>query len=65
MEKGLVMDQRSIGKLKFDRRLERRRGWVDSKEVASEIESLPDSADKAAPPEESGSEPTLEEEGAV
>ena len=46
------MDQRSIEKLKFDRRLERRRGWVDGKDVVRELESLPDSADKAAAPEE-------------
>ena len=46
------MDQRSIEKLKFDRRLERRRGWVDGKDVVRELESLPDSADKAADPEE-------------
>ena len=46
------MDQRSIEKLKFDRRLERRRGWVDGKDVVRELESLPDSADKVAEPEE-------------
>ena len=55
------MDQRSMEKLKFDRRLERRRGWVDDKELAGELESLPDSADKAAPSEESTPGVTLEE----
>ena len=55
------MDQRSIEKLKFDRRLEGRRGWVDGQEAARELESLPDSADKVAPPDEP--EATPPEEG--
>ena len=57
------MDQRAIEKLKFDRRLEGRRGWVENKEVERELESLPDSADKVAPPEEA--ETTLPDEGEV
>lgn len=56
------MDQRSIERLKFDRRLERRRGWVDGKDVAEKLESLPDSADKVAAPEEPEAAPPEEGE---
>ncbi len=56
------MDQRSIERLKFDRRLERRRGWVDGKDVARELESLPDAADKVAAPEEVAAAPPEEGE---
>jgi hypothetical protein len=36
-------------KLKFDRRLARRRGWVDSKELEKELADLPDVSHKAQP----------------
>ena len=42
-------DQR---RLKFDRRLRNRRGWVTSEEVAAEEASLPDAAGKAAKDDE-------------
>jgi len=37
----------SIRKLKFDRRLQRRRGWVDPTELAKELADLPDVSHKA------------------
>jgi hypothetical protein len=36
-------------KLKLDRRLLRRRGWVDPKELEKELADLPDVAHKAQP----------------
>jgi hypothetical protein len=36
------MDRESVERLKFDRRLQRRRGWVDEEELESHVESLPD-----------------------
>jgi len=46
--------------LKFDRRLLRRRGWVDPGELEKELADLPDVSDKAQPQggdEESSPEP--------
>ena len=46
--------------LKFDRRLLRRRGWVDPEELEKELADLPDVSGKAQPPsedDESSSEP--------
>jgi len=40
------MDNDSTARLKFDRRLARRRGWVESEELEQELASLPDTADK-------------------
>lgn len=37
----------SMRNLQFDRRLTQRRDWVSEKELAAEIEALPDVADKA------------------
>ena len=36
-------------KLKFDRRLLRRRGWVDPEELEKELADLPDVSQKAQP----------------
>jgi len=46
-------------KLKFDRRLLRRRGWVDPQELEKELADLPDVSDKAHSPadEEPAQEP--------
>jgi len=38
----------AIRKLKLDRRLSRRRGWVEADELDSAIEQLPDLAENAA-----------------
>ncbi len=40
--------------LKFDRRLLRRRGWVDPEELEKELADLPDVSDKAQPQDEEG-----------
>ena len=37
--------------LKLDRRLLRRRGWIDPAELERELEALPDVSDKVKPPE--------------
>ncbi len=48
-------------KLKFDRRMEGRRGWASEEELQAELASLPDSADKiGSDEEESNSEPENE-----
>jgi hypothetical protein len=39
-------------KLKFDRRLHRRSGWISKQELESELSDLPDAADKIYVPEE-------------
>ena len=48
------MNRESLQALRLDRRLMRRRGWINQKELAKELEALPDVAHKAAP---SGDEP--------
>lgn len=40
------MDRESVERLRFDRRLARRRDWVDGQEVDQYVESLPDVSDK-------------------
>lgn len=41
----------ALRKLKLDRRLLERRGWVSKEEVERALAELPDVADKAAPSE--------------
>ena len=48
-------------KLKLDRRLLRRRGWVDPKELEKELADLPDVSHKAQPLDED-EEPSQEPE---
>lgn len=43
------MDRDTMNKLRLDRRLIRRRGWIDEAALDQELESLPDVSDKAAP----------------
>ncbi len=38
-------------KLKLDRRLIGRRGWISEDELHRELEALPDASDKILPPE--------------
>jgi hypothetical protein len=45
------MDRKSIHKLKLDKRLIRRRGWISAEELERELEALPDVSDKIAEPE--------------
>ncbi len=49
----------NIRNLKFDRRLLRRRGWIDPEELEKELADLPDVSHKAEPPdrEEPSQEP--------
>ena len=40
------MDRESVERLRFDRRLQRRRGWVDQSDYEAHLESLADTSDK-------------------
>jgi hypothetical protein len=40
------MDRRSMEMLRLDKRLIRRRGWISKDELSSELEALPDAAEK-------------------
>ncbi len=41
------MNTEAQNKLKFDRRLHRRKGWLSKEELEAELDALPDSAGKA------------------
>ena len=45
------MDRRSTDKLRLDRRLIRRRGWIAQEELERELAALPDVSAKIADPE--------------
>ncbi len=40
------MDRESVERLRFDRRLQRRRGWVEQSDYEAHLESLADTSDK-------------------
>lgn len=40
------MDRESLDRLRFDRRLQNRRGWLAPGELESHVESLPDVSEK-------------------
>ena len=46
------MNRESQGKLKFDRRLQNRPGWVSAEDFATEEEALADAAENVADDEE-------------
>ena len=51
------MDQENVKRLRLDRRLIGRRGWISAEELEREITELPDVSDKVAvvePDESSG-----------
>ena len=48
------MNNASISKLRVDRRLHRRRGWIADDELKRELDALPDVADKIRQPDEDG-----------
>jgi hypothetical protein len=50
------MVHESLRKLRLDRRLLHRRGWIGEEELTKELAALPDVSDKIAPPEESHAE---------
>ena len=54
------MDLESNKKLRLDRRLTGRRGWIDEKALQASLEELPDVSDKVAPPEFEEPEPVAE-----
>jgi hypothetical protein len=45
------MDRRSLERLRLDRRLITRPGWIDPEDLERELAALPDVSHKAAPPE--------------
>jgi hypothetical protein len=47
-----AMDRESMERLRFDRRLMRRREWVDEAELEAHVEALPDVAGKIASDDE-------------
>lgn len=47
-------------KLKYDRRLHRRSGWISKEELASELSNLPDASDKIHVPDEEPPAPPTE-----
>ena len=40
------MDRESVERLRFDRRLQRRRGWVEQSDYEAHLDSLADTTDK-------------------
>ena len=56
------MNRESLEKLRLDRRLMRRRGWIAKEELARELADLPDVSHKVAPPEEEPGEASAPEE---
>ena len=51
------MIDESLRKLRLDRRLADRPGWVSKEDLERELAALPDVSDKIAPPEETPSAP--------
>jgi hypothetical protein len=51
------MDRKSLERLRLDRRLIRRRGWISERELEREIASLPDVSAKATLPAKDGGGP--------
>ncbi len=50
------MDRESMKRLKLDRRLIRRRGWISKQDLERELSALPDVSDKIQPPESQDAE---------
>ena len=46
------MDRETISKLRLDKRLIQRRGWISPDDLERELEALPDTSEKVAPDEE-------------
>jgi hypothetical protein len=46
------MDRETVSKLRLDRRLSRRRGWISPDDLERELEALPDLSHKIAPPQD-------------
>ncbi len=54
------MDRETISKLRLDKRLISRRGWISPDDLDRELEALPDVSSKIAPIEEPDDEPAPE-----
>jgi hypothetical protein len=46
------MNREALDKLRTDRRLINRRGWISKAELEKDLDELPDVSHKVAPPEE-------------
>lgn len=46
------MDRESVERLRFDRRLQHRREWIETGELDTHLEGLPDVSDKMTTPAE-------------
>ncbi len=57
------MDLESLRKLRLDRRLIRRRGWISENQLQKDLEALPDVSDKVMPPEEADGEEAAASDG--
>ncbi len=44
------MDDESLKKLRLDKRLAGRQGWITAGDLQSALDALPDASDKIAPP---------------
>jgi hypothetical protein len=62
MEKN--MDDESLKKLRLDKRLVGRRGWIAAGDLQSALEALPDASDKIAPPSAEPGESSATDESA-
>ncbi len=56
------MDRESMRRLRLDRRLIRRRGWVSEEELERELTALPDVSHKIAPVGDEASAPSSQTE---
>ncbi len=50
------MDRDSMKRLRLDRRLIRRRGWISQRDLERELSALPDVSDKIQPPDSEDAE---------
>jgi hypothetical protein len=57
------MIESALRKLRLDRRLLNRRGWISREELERALAELPDVSDKIAPAEESSAEPAADGRG--
>lgn len=55
------MERGSLEKLKFDKRLRRRQGWVSDRDIEDHLKSLPDVSDKIAVESDESAEESAEQ----
>lgn len=56
-----IMERGSLEKLKFDKRLRRRQGWVSDRDIEDHLKSLPDVSDKIAVESDESAEESAEQ----